>query len=249
MIRKILIAIMAVMTASVVLADTKPAYTRQERKLITEANSLYHKGDFAGAASLYNNVLAKNASNAIARYNLALAQIRSAAKPSQDKSEATDTIMQQAVSNLNAVAQAVATDADLAAKAAYNLGNIAFNAEDYGSAIQNYKQSLRLNPDSEPARRNLRIAQKKQQQQNQDKNKDKNQDKQDQKEKQDKQDQKQDQQQNQDKQQQQQQDRLNQQNADRMLNAIENKENALRSKIKSTGDKSQNSARPNRKNW
>lgn len=247
MIRKILIVIIAVMSVSLAWADTKPSYTRQERKLISEANALYRKGDFAKAAAIYNNILSKNASNSIARYNLALSQVRSAAKPSQDKSEATDTIMQQAVANFNAVAQAVATDASLAAKAAYNLGNIAFNAEDYASAIQNYKQSLRLNPDSEPARRNLRIAQKKQQQQNQDKNKDKNQDKQD---KQDKQDQKQDQQNNQDKQEQQKpQDRMNQQNADRMLNAIENKENALRSKLKSVGEKSQNSARPNRKNW
>lgn len=238
MIRKILILFIVALTSVAAYADSKPAYTRQERKLISEANNLYRKGDFAGAASIYNKVLSQNAANSIARYNLALAQIRSAAKPSQDKTEATDTIMQQAVSNLNAVAQAAAADADLAAKAAYNLGNIAFNAEDYASAIQSYKQSLRLNPDSEPARRNLRIAQKKQQQ---------SQDKQNQKQEQQKQEpqpQPQDQQK-----QEQKQDRMNQQNADRMLNAIENKENALRTKIKSAGDKSHNSSRPNRKNW
>ena len=148
----------------------------------------------------------------------------------------------------------------LASRANYNLGNIAFNSEDYSNALNYYKQSLRLNPDDEAARRNLRITQLKLQNQNQDQDKDQNQDQdkdqnQDQNQDQNKDQNQQNQDRNKDQNQQnqnQQQDRqdINKQTADQILQAMENKENKTRAKVAAgnQGDKSGGRNR-NRKNW
>jgi len=151
----------------------------------------------------------------------------------------------------------------IASKANYNLGNLEFNRKDYAKAISYYKQALRINPDDDAARKNLRIAQK--QLQNQDKNKNdrqnqdkQNQDKQDQEDKQnqDKQDQedKQDQQNQQDRQnndrQQPKDKEISQQTASRILQAVDNKEAQTRAKVNraTKGDKSAGSGR-SRKRW
>ncbi len=149
----------------------------------------------------------------------------------------------------------------LASMANYNLGNVAFNSEDYKQALGYYKQALRLNPNDDNARRNLRITQLKIQDQddNQDQNQDKDQNQQNQdkdQDKQDKQDQQQDQQdqQKQDQQNNQQQQPkpqdINQQTADQILKAMENKENQTRARVATgnQGDKSKGRNR-NTKNW
>ena len=58
----------------------------------------------------------------------------------------------------------------------YNLGNIAFDRQNYTQSIEMYKSALRINPENDDARENLRLAQlkKQEQEQNKDKNKDKN---------------------------------------------------------------------------
>ena len=118
---------------------------------------------------------------------------------------------------------------------------------------------LRLNPDDAAAKRNLRITQLKMQNDNQDKNDDKDQN-QDQNKDENKdqennqnnqqnqnQDQKQDQNKNENKNQQ---PDINQQTADQILKAMENKENQTRSRMGTgnQGDKSTGRNR-SRKNW
>jgi hypothetical protein len=136
----------------------------------------------------------------------------------------------------------------------YNLANFKFSEENYKDAIDLYKASLRITPGFEECRRNLRIAQLKQQQnqdQNQDKNKNKDQNKdqnQDQNKDQNK-DQNQDQNKDQNKDQQQQQDRMNQQTADQILQAMENKENNTRAKLIRNSQKQQPASQRSRKQW
>ena len=117
---------------------------------------------------------------------------------------------------------------------------------------------MRRNPDNDKARENLRLAQKRleeQQNQNDDKNQDQNKDdnkEQEQKENQNQnqnqnqdqnkdpnQDKQQQQQQNQDKQQQQQQQSggISKQNAEKILKAMENEENATRQRINAEKNK------------
>lgn len=228
---------------------------RKERNYITEGNKLYNDGRYRAAYLKYQQALKENPSSAVARYNLGLSQIRLGSNPS-DTTQAAKDMLANGAKAMEQVSQMGREKPMLASRANYNLGNIAFNSEDYSNALNYYKQSLRLNPDDEAARRNLRITQLKLQNQNQDqdKNQDQNQDQdKDQQQNQDQQqDQQQDQnqdQQNQDKQQQNQPD-INQQTADQILKAMENKENQTRARMSSgnQGDKSTGKNR-SRKNW
>lgn len=140
------------------------------------------------------------------------------------------------------------------ARALYNMGNSLLMDKKLDESIAAYKESLRNNPNDLEAKYNLLYAEnlkkKQQQKQNQDKqnqdknkdqkNKDQNKDKNQQnKDQQNKDQQKQDQQkQNQDQknqnqnQQQQQQGKISQQNAEQMLQALENNEKKIQEKVK-----------------
>jgi Ca-activated chloride channel family protein len=136
----------------------------------------------------------------------------------------------------------------------HNIGNSLLEAQQYGPSIEAYKNSLRKNPADADTRYNLAYAKQKlkeqqqqqqnQKNQNQDKNKEqdqKNQNNQDQKDQQ-KQDQNNDQQkkdqnndqQNQDQQKQQQQPQpqeISKEDAERMLNAIQQQEKDVKDKV------------------
>lgn len=220
--------------------------TRKERNYIRQGNALYNEKRFAEAEVAYRKALEENAASEVAMYNLATSLIRQAG--SADPNSGNNP-MQEASSILQNLAR-YAQQSSIAEKAYYNMGNMAFNQQQYDQAINMYKGALRKNPDNDKARQNLRLAQlKRQEQQNQDQNQD--QDKQDQNQQdqqQDKQDQQnQDQNQDQDKDQnkqpnqdkkdeqkqqpQQQQGSISNENANKILKAMENEENATRRKV------------------
>jgi tetratricopeptide (TPR) repeat protein len=233
-----------ILTASIVgyvhAADNSDSSTRKERNYIREGNSLYDEKRFADAEVAYRKALEENAMSETAMYNLAAALIRQSgnADPNSDNNP-----MSEAQSLLQGVAQS-AQDISIAEKAFYNLGNMAFNQQQYDQAINMYKGALRKNPDNDKARENLRLAQlKRQEQQNQDQNQDKQDQQQNQDQNQDQQqnqDQDKDKDQNQDQDQQKQQNKDQQQppqqqqggisdaNANKILKAMENEENARR---------------------
>lgn len=222
--------------------------TREERSHVAQGNALYSKGDYAGAKAEYEAALKINNGNLTARYNYALSRIRLAT--AKDKPEDAAHMFKDAMSDLSNVVAASAENPSLAAKAAYNMGNIAFNQQDYQSAAAHYKDALRLNPDHEKSRRNLRITQKKMQQnQNQNKNKDQNKDKDKNKDQNKDQNQNQNNDQDNSKDRQKDRDKIDRQSADRILNAVENKENSTRSRIEGKKGKNENSGRHPLKNW
>lgn len=234
---------------------------RKERNAITAGNKLYNDGRYRAAMLKYQEALKMNPNSAVARYNLGLSQIRLGSNPSDTTQTAKD-MLKKGCESMEMVSKLGSQKPDLAAKANYNLGNVCFNSEGYPQALDYYKQALRLNPDDAAAKRNLRITQLKMQNQNQDKDKNQDQDKdqnQDQNKDQNKdqnqnkdqdqnKDQNQDQQQN--KNQQQQPQDINQQTADQILKAMENKENQTRARVGngSQGDKTKGQNR-SRKNW
>lgn len=245
--------------------DTKDTSTRKERNFIREGNKYYEEKRFADAEVAYRKALEENAASEIAMYNLATSLIRQSG--SANPNEGNNPVA-EAQTLLQNVAQS-AQDISVAENAFYNLGNMAFNQQQYDQAINMYKGALRKNPDNDKARENLRLAQlKKQQQEQQQQNKDQNKD-------QDKQDQNQDQQQqqnqdqdkdkdkdrdkqdqNQQKQDQKQQPPQQQQggisdaNADKILKAMENEENATRRKVQEMKKKEAGaSSRPVGKQW
>ncbi len=178
---RVAIATLAIMVAGSagVSADSKtaPASNRYERNYIVDGNKLYRQSRFAEAETMYKKALEQNPTSAEARFNLAASYIRQSgsADPNADRNP-----MGEARNILSDLAQLRSdmTDAErnIARLANYNLGNIAFNNNDFSAAIENYKRALRIDPDDDRARQNLRLAQLKlKEQQQQDQNKDQNQ--------------------------------------------------------------------------
>ena len=206
--KKTLATLLLIVAAAVPAFAQKDASTKILRNTIREGNEYYDKGNFAKALESYEVALQLDPSSQIATYNKALALLNMAG---EDTKGSENDPRQQAAQLLEQVGNAcMASDSTLAEKAFYNLGNMAYNDQDYGKSIERYKQALRINPDNNRTRQNLRLAQLKKQEQDQNKDKDK-----------------QDQQQ-----QQQQQQQPMTQNAEQILQAMQNKENATRRKQK-----------------
>ena len=213
--KKTLATLLLIVAAAVPAFAQKDASTKILRNTIREGNEYYDKGNFAKALESYEVALQLDPSSQIATYNKALALLNMAG---EDTKGSENDPRQQAAQLLEQVGNAcMASDSTLAEKAFYNLGNMAYNDQDYGKSIERYKQALRINPDNNRTRQNLRLAQLKKQEQDQNKDKDK-------------QDQQQQQQEQQQQQQQQQQPMT--QNAEQILQAMQNKENATRRKQK-----------------
>lgn len=238
---------------------------RHERKMIDSGNALYKEGKYAEAIQKYKGALEVNAGSDVAKFNLGLTQVRMSERSAkQEKDSLSKSLYTQGTQLLEQVARIGDKKADLSSKANYNLGNLQFENEDYAAAIRYYKEALRLNPAYDNARRNLRIAQLRQQNQ-QDKNddkKDQNQDKQNQDQDQkDQQDQNKDQQdkdqqdrnkdqQDQPQQQQPQENEINPQAAQQILNAVENNETQVRMRQGTNkGDKKGAAAGGNMRKW
>ncbi len=169
------------------------ATTKAERNLLRDGNEKYEAKRYADAEALYRKALEANPASPISAFNLATALLRQGDNAKKERRDENDPMV-QAQELLTGIAKQTNNN-QLMSMSCYDLGNVAYNQQDYGQAIEMYKNALRANPDDDQARYNLRMAQLKQQQQqqNQDKqNQDQNQDqdKQDQdKQNQDKQDQ------------------------------------------------------------
>lgn len=236
---------------------------RAERKLIRRGNSLYNEKKYREASKMYEDALKANPESSVGLFNLGMSQIRQGLV--KDTTKLTQQMLTQGKENLSKVAALGMKNPLVASLASYNLGNMAFNDQDYSSAISFYKQALRINPDDNNARRNLRIAQLKQQEQDKNNKDEKNQDQKQDQDKKDQQDQQN--QQNQDQNQNKNDNRdsnkdqpkpqnekdINPQTADQILRAVENKENQTRNRVmRGQGQgkgKEQAGSRGGRKNW
>lgn len=209
---------------------------KAERNAIRKGNGFFEKKDFYRALEEYENALQINDRSIIARYNKAVALLELQNEDNKGTSKDPRALAAEQLNEL--LEDARLYNKDIAAKSFYNLGNIAFNDSNFSQAIDEYKNSLRIRPDSRETRQNLRLAQlrlqqqQNQDQQNQDKQQDqdkKDQEKQDQQQ-QDQQQQQQDQQQQQQEQPQQQQQPMTQ-SAQQILQTMQNKENSTRKKV------------------
>ncbi len=251
----VLPALMLAFFMAMSVFDASATGNRKERRMVTQGNELFKGGHYLEAAEKYQQALKLEPSSKEALFNLGLTYIRRAQAAQSDSLRAQ--LSKAGAEAMQNVAQAVDEKPNLAASALFNLGNIAFHSEDYAGAVQMYKQSLRIRPEDENTRRNLRIAQKKLKDNQDDKNNDQDkqdQDKQDQDQNKDKQDQ--DQQQNQDQQQQQNQEQqqpkeqeINPQAAEQILQAMENKENQTRARVNKSnnGENAAGRAKNNRR--
>ena len=248
----LLLVAIATMLPMVALADNTS--NRKERKSVRSGNSLYEQKRYSEAEVEYKKALEANPSSEIATYNLALSLLNQADKSDNDKDK--NSPVNQASQMLSNLA-ATTSDQDLASRAYYNLGNIAFEKEQYDQSIEMYKNCLRRNPNDDDARENLRLAQKKkqqqeQQQQNQDNQKQEEKENKEQQDKQDKQQEeqeKQQQQQNQNQQQQQQQQGMSQESIDQILKAMQDAEQNTQQRVNEEKAKEEKARIQTDKNW
>ncbi len=186
---------------------------KTERNDIRRGNRLFEQKKYHEALEAYNDALQYNSGSIRAKYNKAVALLQLAGD--DNKGTANDPRVQAGALFESLIPDARQYDPEIAEKAWYNLGNMAFNDEQYDRSIAAYESALRLQPDNMQARENLRLAQLKKQEQEQN---------------QDQQQQDQNQQQQQQPQPKQQQPMT--QSAQQILQTMQNKENQTRKKVK-----------------
>lgn len=227
------------------------AYTTawaQPTKEVREGNALYKQQKYKEATAAYQKALQKQPSYIPGLFNMGNAQYK------QQQFEASRKIYEGTAKT--------APDKKQQAAANYNIGNTYLEEKKYKEAVDAYKEALRKNPEDEQAKYNLSYALQmlKKQQSDDNKDKNKNEDKKDKedKEKEDKKDENKDKQnsenkdENKDKKDQEQQDqqdkkdeqdkkenkpqpqpsKLSEQQAEQLLNALQQEEKKLQDKMK-----------------
>jgi len=191
----------------------------EERKLVKEGNKLYEQKNFDQAQKKYLDALGKQPNSFRGAFNLGDAYYK------QEK-------YKEAASQFEMLTQQKVND-DTLAKAYHNLGNAYLKQKEFEKSINAYKQSLKKNTQDEETRYNLAYAQKMlQKQQEQQKKKE-----QEDKDKKDKKDDKKDknnkdkQEENKDKKEDQKNQNISKEDAERLLQAMNNDEKKLRDKM------------------
>ena len=191
-------------------------FSQNKKTLIKEGNSLYNDSSYNMAEMKYRKSLEKDQDYFNAAFNLADAIYK------QNRFE-------ESTSLFDALKDNARNNEDLA-RINHNLGNSYLKENKLEQAIEEYKSSLRLNPNDEETRYNLAYAQKMKQQQEQ--QQDQQQDEQEDQQQDEQEDQQQDQQQ--EKQQDQQQEKkeeMSKKDAEKMLEALQQKEKELQEKL------------------
>ena len=209
------------------------AWGQNERKVIRQGLRAYKDGEFSEAEVQFRKAGDINQESFEAEFNTG------AALYGQEKYEETAKQYESLVKQSQAK---VEDNPESLAHIWHNMGNSLLEAQQYGPSIEAYKNSLRLNPDDFDSKYNLAYAkQKMKEQENQDQKdqQEQNQEQQDQKdepqnqEQQDQKDEPQDQEQQEEKDQQQQAQarEISKEDAERMLNAIQQQEKDVKKKV------------------
>lgn len=199
---------------------------RSDREYVRKGNKLYKDSLYIKAEENYLKALDKNSGSLNADFNLGNTYIRQQkAKEAMAEFQKSATVLElekEKIQNDPAVKEEdVREIRELTAQAYHNMGTLFHASQDYGKAVEAYKEALRNNPDDHETRYNLALAMHQlKQQQNQEQNQDQNQEQQQQEQQQNK-----DQQQNQDQQQEEQQQNQDQQQQQENENDM-SKENA-----------------------
>jgi tetratricopeptide (TPR) repeat protein len=221
-----------------------------ERKDVRAGNKKYAQGDYENAETDYYRALDKAAESVNVQYNLGnalykqLSQLDSVALQDPETQKQIKEKLSEIRRHYTPLAEAEA-DPKQRATAHFNIGNSYMLEQDWENAVEQYKNALRLNPDDRAAKENLVFAQamsqnpqppqpKPQPQNNDDKQKQDQSDDKDQQQPQNEQDQQDNKQQDnqQQQQQQEQESKISKDDAQRMLQAIEQQEKETQDKVK-----------------
>lgn len=138
---------------------------KNERQFINKGNKLYNDGQFEDAEIEYRKAVQENPNSIAANYNLALSlimQVRDKRENNKNNGNDNDTTVTSLLNEAEEILTATSTltdDKTVTAMIYHNLGNLKYDNEDYQNAIENYKLSLKANPNDDDTRYNLRMAQ------------------------------------------------------------------------------------------
>ncbi|MEA3448888.1 MAG: tetratricopeptide repeat protein [Bacteroidota bacterium] len=196
---------------------------QEERKYNRKAIEAYKEKNYDDAVLNEQKAIEKNVSDTKLYENLGHAEFRN-----ENYENAVKAYMKPSETN------ALSTS-----KQYYNLGNALLQSGEYDKSIKAYKNALRADPDHYNSKYNMSLArtvkqkmQQQQQQNKQDQDKKQNQDKKKQQEQKDKKQDKQDKQKQQQQQQQQKKQEMSKEDAERLLRALEKKEEDLQEEKK-----------------
>jgi tetratricopeptide (TPR) repeat protein len=205
---------------------TLTGYSQNERKYVRQGNRYYLQGlrdttridsvVFSKAETEYRKALDKRPDDLKWNFNLNNSLYKQ--KKLKDATAGFEQIAKQMI------------EPKEKAGALYNMGNAELFQNELDASIESYKKSLRINPNDMEAKYNLAYAQQlKKQQQQQQKNQNKDQNKDQQKKNQD---QNKDQNKDQQNKQQQPPPKISKQNAEQLLQALQNDEKNIQDKVK-----------------
>ena len=194
-------------------------WAQGERKYIRHGNKEYEDKAFEESELQYRKALEKDLSSYEGNFNLGDALYK------QEKFE-------DASKKFSGLASSEKDRMELA-KIYHNLGNSLLQSNQVEESIEAYKNALRNNPEDYETKHNLAWALNLlQQQQQQQQNQDQNQQNQEQQQNQDQQDQQQQDQEQQEQQQEQQNDKISKEDANRILEALQQDEKQLQEKLR-----------------
>ena len=194
-------------------------FSQEEKKFIREGNKQYYEKKYEAAEKKYLQGLIKNKDSYKSAFNLGDAYYQ------QGKYEEAAEQFQSLTHR--------ATAKDTLSKAYHNLGNSLMKTKKYQEGLDAYKNALKNNPNDEDSRYNYAYAQQMLQQQKQQQQKDKDNKDKDKKDEDKKEEEKKNDKENKDKQEQKpQQNKISKEDAQRLLDALQNDEKNLQDKIK-----------------
>jgi Ca-activated chloride channel family protein len=204
----------------ILLVKTKDASAQTTNSLLRTGNKNYHQQKYNQATENYTKALSKEPNNEIAIFNQADAMYQLGE-------------YEKAISYFDAIAKQ-SKNKSYQSKSYHNLGNTFYKQEQYEKSVEAYKQALKINPDDKETKYNLMMAmaklkkesqqQKQNQQQKQEKNNQNNQQNQQQKDNKDNKD-------KQDKQEQENAGKMSNEEAQRLLEALQNEEGKTQEKL------------------
>ena len=204
---------------SLFLVPCSLLFAQREASDVRKGNKQYNKQDYSAAEISYRRALDTNKESYAAQYNLGEALFK------QDKYPEALAAYESAARMLDKN-----KDKEQMAKVMHNIGNCQFAQQQYDKAVAAFQESLRANPKDNDTRYNLvkamEMLQQQQQQQQQEQNKNQQQQQEEQK-----QEQQQQEQQQQEQQQQEQEQQMDQETAERILQALEQDEQDTQEKM------------------
>ncbi len=219
---------LATLLTLAILTAALPAAAQNTNGQIRSGNRYYKKGQLDQSVQKYQQAVQQAPNNPTANYNLGNAQFKK--NNFDEAAKAYDATVENS------------KDSVMKEKGYYNKGVAMIKQKKLQESIDAWKQALKLNTNDVDARENLEKALKEQKQQQQQQQQNQNNQKKDQKDQKDKKDQKKDQDQQQQQQQQPkpQPSRLNKQQVEQLLKALEQKENDLQNKMRQNKVKTPN---------